>query len=74
MGSTELHTRYVEVGGYEYNDGRIHFVVGRRRFRIREYEDSQIHLRMLIAFAVGLVPFFVMLLFVVPRLIDAACK
>ena len=49
----ELHERTVTVGGYEYADGPVHIKVMPRTFRIREYEDSQIHLRVLVAFALG---------------------
>lgn len=58
-----LHTRYVMVGG--------------RRFRIREFEDSQIGLRMLIAFCAGLIPFALMSIWFgwsLPDAIAVICK
>lgn len=77
MGSIPLHERTVTLGGYEYDDGPVRVTVMPRTFRIREYEDSQIQLRMLVAFAVGLAPFFIMILVVgwnAPDMIATACK
>lgn len=53
MPSIPLYERTVTVGGYEYDDGRVHVTLMPRTFRIREYEDSQIHLRMILSFLVG---------------------
>jgi hypothetical protein len=59
MESVTLHERTVTIGGYEYDQGNVRVVVMPRRIRIREFTDSQIEFRMLLAFFVGLVPFFV---------------
>lgn len=77
MESITLHERTVQIGGYEYDNGNVHVVVMPRRIRIREFTDSQIELRMLIAFAVGLAPLFIMVLWFgwsAPDMIAAACK
>ena len=77
MESIELHERTVQIGGYEYDNGPVRIVVMPRRIRIREFTDSQIDLRMMLAFFAGLVPFFVMacasLWWLVPATI-AACQ
>lgn len=53
MSGIELHTRYVTIGGHEYDDGKFHIKVMPRTFRIREFEDSQIELRMFLSFMAG---------------------
>ena len=70
MWTIPLHERTVTLDGCEYDDGPVRVKVQPRTFRIREYEDSQIHLRMMLAFyaglAAGMIPMLVALYVVWP--------
>lgn len=54
MGSIPLHSRTVTIQGYDHYVGPVRVRLMPRTVLIREYEESQIQLRVLTSFIAGL--------------------